>query len=311
MNFLKKIFGGQSPEKDEAPKITVEKIQHIFEYGKLKNMTGTSHENLRDLKVGHMMSWKSKTYNYSGYHDIPAQTVPPHIQWSDNPVFAYVSVTDQQVQYHWSENGGSAVFICPVTTNPEHIRFIDRIFEQYYSDIFRLPHSLKEIRITKEKEDKTDRMLFIEKYLVSKDSDFFYDNFYDNDIDAIAMWVDWREEDENIVTYCEDILQTHVLSVKTVNADHERGFETIISYKDQETFIRYRGIGADRDTTLITLNQVLHPEFEIRLCKESLGNDTLCFLPLLQEQWHFFETRYPEQVREKFEIITSNSKMFN
>lgn len=162
----------------------------------------------------------------------------------------------------------------------------------------------------KEKADNTDKMLFIEKYLVSKDSDFFYDSFYDNDIEAVAMWIDWREEDENIITYCEDILQTNVLSVKTNNADNERGFETIISYDGQETAIPYKGVGADRDTTLINLNQILQPEFEIRLCKESLGNDTLCFLPLSQEQWLFLDTKYPKQMSDKFEIITLNAKMF-
>lgn len=174
----------------------------------------------------------------------------------------------------------------------------------------KLPDSLNDNKLMKEKTDKTDKMLFIEKYLVSKDGDFFYDNFYDNDIDAIAMWIDWREEDENIITYCEDLLQTNVLSVKTNNADNERGFETIINYKSQETLIPYKGTGADRDTTLIALNQVLQPEFEIRICKESLGNDTLCFLPLSQEQWLFLDTKYPGQVIEKFEIITPNSKMF-
>ncbi len=174
----------------------------------------------------------------------------------------------------------------------------------------KLPDSLNESKLIKEKADKTDKILFLEKYVASQDSDFFYDNFYDNDMDAIAMWIDWREEDENIITYCEDILQTNVLFVTTNNADNERGFHIIISYKDQETVIPYKGAGADRDTTLMTLNQILQPEFEIRLCKESLGNDTLCFLPLSQEQWSFLDTQYSEQVSEKFEIITKWTRMF-
>ena len=174
----------------------------------------------------------------------------------------------------------------------------------------KLPDSLNESKLIKEKADKTDKMLFLEKYVASHDSDFFYDNFYDNDTDGIAMWIDWREEDENIITYCEDILQTNVLSVKTNNTDNERGFETFISYKSHETVIPYQGVGADRDTTLITLNQILQPEFEIRICKESLGNDTLCFLPLSRDQWLFLDTKYPKQVIEKFEIITPDAKMF-
>lgn len=181
------------------------------------------------------------------------------------------------------------------------IDFLKKIFGS------KLPDSSNENKLMKE---KTDKILFIEKYLVNKDGDFFYDNFYDNDIDAIAMWIDWGEEDENIITYCENILQTNVLSVKTNKADNERGFDTIISYKGQEKLIPYQGVGADRDTTLTTLNQILQSEFEIRICKESLGNDTLCFLPLSQEQWLFLDTKYPKQVSEKFEIITPNAKIF-
>ena len=51
-------------------------------------------------------------------------------------------------------------------------------------------------------------------------------------------------------------------------------------------------------------------EFEIRLCKETLGSDTLCFLPLSKKQWLYFDPNYPKQVREKFEIMTPNKKIF-
>ena len=51
----------------------------------------------------------------------------------------------------------------------------------------------------------------------------------------IIMWVDWREEDDAIVEYCENILQTGSLSAKVNDdTDDEMGFEIIISYKGTE-----------------------------------------------------------------------------
>ena len=311
MNFLKKLFGQNEPEENYEPKITVEKIQQLFEYGKQKNLIGTGDDSLREkYKVGHLIRWETENKFRKAYNDIPAQTVPPHIQWGNNPVFAYVSILDNKVQYHWSEDGGSAVFICPTTTNTEHIRLIDEIFEHYYND-FGLPNSLNETKSIKEKASKTDKMKFLETYLTTQDQDFFSDNFCnDSDIYDIAMWIDWREEDENIITYCEDILQTEQLSVETLDAENERGFETIITYKNQEISIPYKGNGADRDTTIKTLNQTIQSEFEIRLCKESLGSDTLCFIPLNNGQWNELDEKYPKQTSDKFEKITTETKLF-
>ncbi|RZK56114.1 MAG: hypothetical protein EOO91_12740 [Pedobacter sp.] len=311
MNFLKKLFGQTEPDENYEPKITVEKIQQLFEYGKRENLIGTGDDNLiGKYKVGHQIRWETESKFRKAYNDIPAQTVPPHIQWGNNPVFGYVSILDNKVQYHYAEDGGSAVFICPITTNTEHIKFIDEIFEHYYNK-FGLPNVLNQIKITKEKANKTDKMKFLEEYLKTQDQEFFNDNLCDDeDIYEIAMWIDWREEDENIINYCEDILQTEQLSVETLDAENERGFDTIITYNNQEISIPYKGNGADRDTTIKTLNLSIQSEFEIRLCKESLGSDTLCFVPLTNKQWNELDKNYPKQVNEKFEKITTETKMF-
>jgi hypothetical protein len=124
------------------------------------------------------------------------------------------------------------------------------------------------------------------------------------------MWIDWREEDENIINYCEEILQTEELSVETLDVENDRGFDTIITYKNQEISIPYKGEGSDRDTTIKTLNQIIQSEFEIRLCKESCVGDTLCFIPLTNEQWKKLDKKYPKQVNEKFEKITTERILF-
>lgn len=311
MSFLKKILGQKGSERNYDPKITVEKMNRIFEYGKQNNLSGTGDDSLRGkYKVGHLINWEAEPYFYKGYKDIPAQIVPANIKWSNNPVFAYVSILDNKVQYHYREDGGSAVYICPTTNNIEHVKLIDEIFEHYYHR-FGLSNILNQKNAVKEKADKSDKLKFLTEYLTTTDEDFFNDNFCDDDkIYDIAMWIDWREEDENIITSCEGILQTQHLAVKTQNANNERGFDTIITYKNQETSIPYKGAGADRNTTIIALNQTLHPEFEIRLCRESLGSDTLCFLPLTTEQWSDLDTKYSKKVDERFKRITIETTMF-
>lgn len=312
MGFLKKLFGQIETERNYEPKITVEKIQQLFEYGKRENLIGTKDDSLKGkYKVGHIIDWKSEEHYFKGYNDIPAQNVPAHIKWSNNPIFAYVSILDNKVQYHYREDGGSAVYICPITTDTEHIKFIDEIFEHYYNK-FGLPNVLNVPKTLKDIANKTNKMKFLEEYLTTQDHDFFSDNFCDDsDIADIVMWIDWREEDENIITYCEAILQTEQLSVETLDADNERGFETIITYINKKTSIPYKGEGADRNTTIKTLNQTIQSEFEIRLCKESLGSDTLCFIPLTNVQWNELDEKYPKQVSEKFEKITTETKLFD
>jgi hypothetical protein len=124
------------------------------------------------------------------------------------------------------------------------------------------------------------------------------------------MWIDWREEDENLITYCKKILQTQQLSVATVDVQNERGFDTIITYKGQQTTIPYQGIGSDRDTTIKALNNAIKADFEIRLCKETEGNDTLCLVPLSNQQWLELEAKFPKQVAHKFEKITDSTILF-
>jgi hypothetical protein len=305
MNFIKKLFGGSGLAY--TPKITVEKVQQLFEYGKQKNLIGTGSSDFPG-KPGQLIGWEAEGYYYKGYKNIPAQDVPAHIKWSANPVFAFVALVNDQIQYHYGENGESAVFICPVTTNPKHLMLIDDIFDHYYQK-FGLPASLHQKVVVKPSFDKSDKMEFLKTYLEAADEDFFYDNFYE-DIDHITMWVDWREEDDNIIHYCENIIQSEQLSVATTDAENERGFETTITYKGHETIIPYKGLGADRDTTIQTLNAVIGPDYEIRLFKESLGNDTLAFLPLSNSQWTELDKKYPQQVEARFLRITNQTELF-
>jgi hypothetical protein len=74
--------------------------------------------------------------------------------------------------------------------------------------------------------------------------------------------------------------------------------------------IPYRGLGADRSTTIKALNNAVKADYEIRLFKESADSDTLCLLPLSSQQWLELEDKFPIQVKQKFERITDGTELF-
>lgn len=140
------------------------------------------------------------------------------------------------------------------------------------------------------KNPSREHLELIETYLESGYEEVFVDLIAGRT--DMVMVVDWREYDEEIIQYCEDILNTQQLSAETKDTDNAQGFELTIIYKDQRIIVPYQGDGADRDTTIIYLNQALKADYEIRLCNASLGSDTLQFLPLPNALWQKLERRW-------------------
>lgn len=122
----------------------------------------------------------------------------------------------------------------------------------------------------------------------------------------LIFWVDWREEDDAIVEYCEKSLNTGVLQAEMTYSGDDL-FLTI-QYKDQ-TFTEKI---IDRDPTLIFLNRVIQPDYEIRFCKGSDGSDTLAFLPLSKAEWLELENIHGKEKLERlFESINQDTQMFS
>ena len=141
----------------------------------------------------------------------------------------------------------------------------------------------------------------LDKYLKTEE----YDDFYNLGRD-IVFWVDWREEDDAIIEYCETCLKTNSLSAEIKQTSDE--LELVITYEDSI----YKEKVIDRDSTIISLNEIIKPKYEIRFCKVSDGSDTLAFLPLANHQWKQLIEKYGEQkINQCFEPINKDSIMFN
>lgn len=153
-------------------------------------------------------------------------------------------------------------------------------------------------------------MEYIKDFLKNEDRESF-DELWGNSTKLV--WINWREYDEDIVNYVEKVIQSGKLIGKNEDADNKMGFNIIIEWKGMEYKISYPNEeGSDRDTTIKTLNKVIQPEYEIRLFMESLGSDTLAFVPLSKEEWEELEKEFVvEKVKYYFSKIDDDSKMFD
>jgi hypothetical protein len=105
------------------------------------------------------------------------------------------------------------------------------------------------------------------------------------DDEDTVFWVDWREEDDLIVGSCESIIQTGILSAKVVEVESHGGFELYIYYGYKQMKVPLSYSRDDRHITLCSLNAALSPEYKVRLCRASAGDDTLAFLSLPTSEW--------------------------
>lgn len=150
----------------------------------------------------------------------------------------------------------------------------------------------------------------IKAYMKDGSWDYYYYNLIE-ECDTL-LWIDHRDCDEEIINGVETILKTGHLRGELIEETIDKIDEIIIHYKGEKTKIEYIGEEADRDTTIISLNEVLKPDYEIRLCKNSLGSDTLAFLPLSAKQWIDLENEFGQnKVNKLFIKISKETKMFN
>jgi len=124
------------------------------------------------------------------------------------------------------------------------------------------------------------------------------------------FWVDWREEDDAIVEYCESLLETGELSAEIIDADNEHGFDMYIVYSNKRAKVSLTLSEDDRHITLCALNDILRPDYEVRFVIASKGSDTLAFVPLPSAEWQALERRYGKQVEKHFYRIAGKPNLY-
>ena len=142
-------------------------------------------------------------------------------------------------------------------------------------------------------------------------------SFFTNDIDLndlfdseAIIWIDWREYDEDVVNYFNDMM-AEPIDIKMVSNGKAYGDDIVLQKGDKELQIPY-GDEQDRDVTIKYFNDFVKPDYEVRWFAESLGNDTLGFTVLSGAEWVNLEDEFgADTVRYYFEPINLESNMFN
>ena len=137
--------------------------------------------------------------------------------------------------------------------------------------------------------------------------DFELDDLFDSES---IIWIDWREDDEDVVNYFNDMMDEPI-DIQTVNNGKPYGDDIVLQKGDKELQIPY-GDEKDRDVTIKCFNEFVKPDYEVRWFTESLGNDTLGFTVLSGAEWANLEDEFgADTVRYYFEPINLESNMFN
>ena len=142
--------------------------------------------------------------------------------------------------------------------------------------------------------------------------DFFsHDMDLDDLFDSEAIiWIDWREDDEDVVNYFNDMMDEPI-DIQTVSNGKLYGDDIVLQKGDKKLQIPYSE-EKDRDVTIKCFNEFVKPDYEVRWFTESLGNDTLGFTVLSGAEWANLEDEFgADTVRYYFEPINLESNMFN
>ena len=142
--------------------------------------------------------------------------------------------------------------------------------------------------------------------------DFFsHDLELDDLFDSEAIiWIDWREDDEDVVRYFNDMMDEPI-DIQTVSNGKPYGDDIVLQKGDKELLIPY-GDEKDRDVTIKYFNDFVQPDYEVRWFVESLGNDTLGFTVLSGAEWANLDDEFgADTVRYYFEPIDFESDMFS
>ena len=142
-------------------------------------------------------------------------------------------------------------------------------------------------------------------------------DFFSHDMDLVDLfdseaiiWIDWREDDEDVVNYFNDLMDEPI-DIQTVNNGKLYGDDIVLQKGDNELLIPY-GDEKDRDVTIKYFNEFVKPDYEVRWFTESLGNDTLGFTVLSGAEWAKLNDEFgADTVRYYFEPINLESNMFN
>lgn len=126
-------------------------------------------------------------------------------------------------------------------------------------------------------------MDLVEK-LIAEPTDDIFDLLLADDKEV--FWVDWRDDDAVLADYCEAVAHTGMLGSHWVDD------VLTITYAERSRAVPLTQSPGDRHITLMTINELMAPDYSIRMVWESEGSDTLAFSVLPEARWAELEAQY-------------------
>jgi hypothetical protein len=311
--FIKRLFSAPGTTKYPTAKapVSFEHLQQMLEYARRRNLCGRSKYRGGDNWIGRSINLVTDKRTFSvrangpGSNMATIRTQYPSASWSDMQHHLGIYLVDGKLEFRASHDGIGPREEMPLATSAEDLAEIGRCFDYWYEE-FGLPESLGHpINPPKQFEPTGNALRDIQTYLEDGSVRAFHELFEDS---GRVIWVDWGEEDDNIVRMTADAL---ALDNLTARFDRD-SCDLLISYRGTEHRVRYREEGiADRDTSIKALNALLQPDYELRVCKASHGSDTLALMALSETDWARLEQIYPEAYAVHFEMIRQDSVIFD
>ena len=136
------------------------------------------------------------------------------------------------------------------------------------------------------------------------------ENFFNS---RAITWIDWREYDEDIISYFNGLFpQEDIVDVETKEIKLGRGIDIILKKDNKVLTIPYSDDETDRDITIKTLDEFISPKYQVRVFMESIGDDTLAFTVLNSNEWKELENEFGKEKLEFFFTPVSQFKgIFN
>ena len=107
-------------------------------------------------------------------------------------------------------------------------------------------------------------------------------DFFSHDMDLVDLfdseaiiWIDWREDDEDVVNYFNDMMDEPI-DIQTVSNGKSYGDDIVLQKGDKELLIPY-GDEKERDVTIKYFNDFVQPDYEVRWFTESTVNPSVSF----------------------------------
>lgn len=299
-----RLLGASNPALDLIPKTPVglERFEHMMEFARRRNLCGRSRYSGINGWIGNSINLETEQRSFS-VKGI-AKTRYQSVTWSHMPHHFGIYLVDGTLEFRASHEGIGPREEMLLATGADDLAEIGRCFDHWYKE-FDLPGSLgRSTGLPKLFEPTGDAQRDIKTYLEDGSISSFHELFDD---EGPVIWVDWGEEDDNIVHMTAEKLALNDLKAQFDNDT----CDLLITYRGLQHRIVYPVEGtADRDTSIKALNTILKPDHELRVCSASRGSDTLALMALSAGEWARLEQFHPGRCSACFEIIRDDSAIF-